>query len=79
MGEITLKIEEDVLDLLRTRASAAGNSVEDEVKRIVEAAVGGAVQTDREELVAEMRRIRAMSPPVKGLDIAQLIREDRDR
>lgn len=80
MGKIVLEnVEEDTLDRLRALASVAGRSVEDEVKRIVEAAVSRAPSQDREALIAEFRRIRAMSPPVTGIDVAQLIREDRDR
>lgn len=80
MGKIVLEnVEEDTLDRLRALASVAGRSVEDDVKRIVEAAVNRAPSQDREALIAEFRRIRAMSPPVTGIDITQLIREDRDR
>lgn len=78
MGEITLKIEEDVLDRLRTRASVKGRSVEEEIGRIVQDAVAEPVP-DRRALVEEFRRIRAMTPPGPRIDIAAVIREDRDR
>lgn len=78
MGEITLRIEEDVLDRLKMRASIAGRSVEEEIGKIVEEATAEPAP-DRRALVEEFRRIRAMTPPGPPIDVVALIREDRDR
>ncbi|KAA0684071.1 FitA-like ribbon-helix-helix domain-containing protein [Roseomonas genomospecies 6] len=78
MGEITLKIEEDVLDRLKMRASIAGRSIEEEIGKIVEDAAAEA-PPDRRALAEEFRRIRAMTPPDASIDIAAIIREDRER
>ena len=103
MGEITLKIEEDVLDRLRAQAVIQGHSVEDEVLRLIAERFGAESVEQRErrelrekilshvaeqsarprprsdELLRRAREIASMSPPLSGIDIAQLIREDRDR
>ncbi|KAA0677005.1 FitA-like ribbon-helix-helix domain-containing protein [Azospirillum brasilense] len=78
MGEITLRIEEDVLDRLKMRASIAGRSVEEEIGRIVEEATA-VPPPDRRALVEEFRRIRALTPPGAPIDIANVIREGRER
>ncbi|MBK3732086.1 Arc-like DNA binding dprotein [Azospirillum brasilense] len=78
MGEITLRIEEDVLDRLKMRASIAGRSVEEEIGRIVEEATA-APPPDRSALVEEFRQIRALTPPGAPIDVAAVIREGRER
>ncbi len=103
MGEITLRVEEDILDRLRAQAVSNGRSVEDEVRQMIVERVGAETveererralrerilaeieernkrpRPSREEIRREMERIRSMSPPLVGIDITQLIREDRDR
>ncbi len=103
MGEITLRVEEDILDRLRAQAVSNGRSVEDEVRQMIVERVGAEnaeererralrerilseieernkrPRPSREEVLRRAREIASMSPPLVGIDITQLIREDRDR
>jgi plasmid stability protein len=61
MGQILVRnISEDALKALRTKAQLKGQSLERAVRELIEAE--GA--PDRDALLDEMRRIRAMTPGV---------------
>ena len=79
MGEIHIKdIDERVLTSLRLRARSNGRSFEDEIRAVL-AEVGVKTQTPGERL-AEIRRIRAMTPKgVAQSDSTDVVRELRDR
>jgi plasmid stability protein len=67
-------LPDDVVARLKARAARARHSLEEELRLIlIDAARAG-----REELLADMDRIRAMTPNVPQTDSAELIREDRD-
>ncbi len=81
MGKIVLEnIEEDTLDRLKARASSTGRTLEDEAKRLLADALWWEDErTRRQALLRRMEEIGAMSPPIHGIDMTRLIREDRDR
>jgi plasmid stability protein len=79
MGAIHIEnVDEQLLRSIRIRAYANRRSFEDEVKAVLAEAAKPRMTT--EEFIAEMDRIRAMTP--KGVaqeDSADMIREMRDR
>ncbi len=67
-------LDPDVVAALKRRARRRGHSLEQELREILTAAA----RPERNELLAEADRIRAMSPgPLR--DSVDLIREERDR
>ncbi|HWB51978.1 MAG TPA: hypothetical protein VG651_22920 [Stellaceae bacterium] len=79
MGQVLIRnIDDDVLDRLRRRAAEQHKSLEQCLRDVLAAAA----QPSHEELLAELDRIRAMTPPrkpgVKYPTAEELIREDRD-
>ena len=76
MAQVLVRnLPDDVVARLKARAARARHSLEQELRHIlIEAARQG-----REEVLAEMDRIRARTPKVAQTDSAELIREDRDR
>ena len=79
MGQVVIRnIDDRVLDRLKARARAQHKSLEQSLRDLLtEAANSG-----RAELIAELERIRAMTPArrpgVAYPTAEQLIREDRD-
>jgi plasmid stability protein len=76
MAQVLVRnLPDDVVARLKARAARARRSLEQELRDIlVEAA-----RPRRDEVLAEMDRIRALTPQVPQTDSAELIREDRDR
>ena len=76
MGQIIVrKLDDTIIKRLKQRAKSQGISLEEAVRRIL----ADAVKPSKDELLEEMRRIRAMSPPITEPPFSQdLIREDRD-
>jgi antitoxin FitA len=80
MGQVVIRnLDDRVLDRLKARAAAQHKSLEQSLRELLTEAA----RPDRAELVAELERIRAMTPaaqPGKAYPTAeQLVREDRDR
>jgi plasmid stability protein len=74
MGQILVRnLEDGVIERLKARALKADKSLEQAVRDILTEAA----KPSREEILAEMDRIRAEIGPV-SLDATDLIREDRD-
>jgi antitoxin FitA len=75
MAQVLVRnLPDDVMGRLKARAARARHSLEQELRLIlIEAARPG-----RDEILADMDRIRAMTPKVPQTDSAELIREDRD-
>ncbi len=75
---VALELDEDVIELRRERARARGVPLEEELREVVTRAAW----PDPDEYLAEMRRIRAMTPePPPGqrwMSAEELIRETRD-
>jgi plasmid stability protein len=65
-------VDDEVARRLKDKAAASGRSLSDTAQE----ALRQFVMPSKAEMLAEMRRIRAMSPP--SPDSTVLIREDRD-
>lgn len=79
MGQVIIRnIEDRVLDRLKARALAQRKSLEQSLRDLLTEAA----KPSRAELLADLERIRAMTPPPKPdatyPTAEQLIREDRD-
>lgn len=76
MAQVLIRnLDEQVVASLRRKAELHGHSLEQELRL----ALTAAARFSPEELGAESRRIRAMTPPsVPQTDSADLIRQDRD-
>jgi len=72
---IVRQLPDEVVARLKARAARARHSLEQELRNIlIEAA-----RPSRDDILAEMDRIRAMTPAIPQTDSAELIREDLDR
>jgi plasmid stability protein len=72
---IVRNLPDDVVARLEARAARKRHSLEEELRDIlIEAS-----RPSRAELIAEVERIRAMTPRRLDIDSTDLIREDRDR
>ena len=71
---VVRNLDPGVVAALKQRASHAGRSLERELRTIL----SRAARPNRDELIAEASRIRAMTPAPLP-DSTELIREDRDR
>lgn len=79
MGQVVIRnIDDDVLERLKQRAAAQHKSLEQSLRDVL----AEAAKPSRAELLAELDRIRAMTPPrkpdVRYPTAEELIREDRD-
>ena len=76
MGQVLIRnIDDFVLGRLKKLAADKGLSLEESLRQ----ALAQLARPSKDELIAEQRRIRAMSPPIKERPFAEdLIREDRD-
>jgi Plasmid stability protein len=76
MGQVIVRnLDDKVVAELKRKAKLHDRSLEQELRAILI----NAAKPTREELLAEIDRIRGMTPPgVVQTDSAELIREDRD-
>ena len=76
MAQVLVRnLPDDVVARLKARAARARHSLEQELRDIlIEAA-----RPRREDILADMDRIRALTPKVPQTNSAELIRADRDR
>jgi plasmid stability protein len=75
MGQVIVrKLDERVIAAHKRKAAARGVSLEQQLRDVLAATAG----PSREELIADLRRIRRMTPHRLTTDSAELIREDRD-
>ena len=79
MGQVIVRnLEDAVIERHRERARARGVSLEQELRDVLTSTA----RPSRQELLAEMDRIRAMTPAPKPgqrwISAEELIREDRD-
>lgn len=77
MAQVVIRnIDDDVIERLKARAAAEHKSLEQTLRDLLTEAA----RPSRAEIIEEMRRVRAMSPPLPpGAPLAEdLIREDRD-
>ena len=80
MGQVVIRnIDEQLIERLKARAQAQRKSLEQSLRDLL----AEAARPSRIELLAELDRIRAMTPPHPGNQsyptAEQLVREDRDR
>ncbi len=71
---IVRNLDDDVVAALKRRARRRGRPLEQELRDILTAAA----RPTRTDLLAEIDRIRAMTPPGPPIDSTALIRADRD-
>lgn len=79
MGQVVIRnLDDRVLETLKARAAAQQKSLEQSLREILT----DAAWPNRAELLAELERIRAMTPPrkpgVQYPSAEEMIREDRD-
>jgi len=75
MAQVIIRdLDDAVVERLKRRAADHGVSVEQELRAIITAAV----RPTKEEMIAQMRRIRARTRPGKFPSAEEMIREDRD-
>jgi plasmid stability protein len=79
MGQVVIRnIDDEVIERLKRRAAAQHKSLEQCLRDVL----SDAAKPSREELIADLERIRAMTPPrqpgVAYPTAEELIREDRD-
>jgi plasmid stability protein len=72
---IIRKLDDNVVARLKQRARAKGLRLEQELREILTAA---AYRPTRDEITAELDRIRALTPKGPAIDSTALIREGRD-
>ena len=78
--KLTVDLDRETMEALSRQAKEHGHSVNVEAREILKRNVRAAVPGDRQAIIAEFRRIRAMTPVgVRQTSSVQLIREDRDR
>ena len=76
MGQLLVRnLDDGVVERLKRQAEARKISLEQLLREVLSDAAG----PSRKELVAEMDRIRAMTPKKLATSSTDLIREDRDR
>lgn len=72
---IVRNLPDEVVARLKARAAEQKRSLEQELRQIL----SEAARPSRAEILADLDRIRAMTPKVTQTDSAELIREERDR
>ena len=80
MGQVVIRnLDDTVLERLKARAAEQRKSLEQSLRELLTEAA----RPSRAELLAEVERIRGMTPPrkpgVKYPSAEEMIREDRDR
>jgi plasmid stability protein len=71
---IVSELTPEVVATLTRRAQSKGRSLEEELRVILTEAA----RSSRAEILAEMDRLQAMTPPGPPIDVVALIREVRD-
>lgn len=71
---IVRNLDDRVVDSLKQKAKARGHSLEQELRDILVAAA----KPTHAEVLAEVDRIRAMTPHTIDMDIEAIVREGRD-
>jgi plasmid stability protein len=75
MAQVLVRnLDKGVIDRIKTKAELKGHSLEQELREIITAAA----PLSPEEKVALSRKLRAMSPPLKDVDVRAAIRYGRD-
>ena len=72
---IVRSLDDDVVIRLKAKAAQRGHSLEQELREILTSAAA----PSREDLLTELDRARALTPPGEHPLAEDLIRQDRDR
>ena len=76
MGQVIVRrLDDQVIAAHKRRAAARGVSLEQQLRDVL----AEAAKPSRAELIADIRRIRSMTPRKLTTDSTDLIREERDR
>lgn len=76
MAQVLVRnLSDDVVARLKKRAADRRHSLEQELREILTRAAS----PSRAELIAEIDRIRAMTPKILRSDSTEILREERDR
>lgn len=79
MAEVIVRdLEDEVVRRIEQRAERAGVAPDEEVRRILRDATRGEVTPSREQVLAELAALRAMTPPGPRKPAEDLVREIRD-
>ena len=73
------RLDEDVVDRLKRRASLNNRSLEGEARHILECAADDGMAAKRAAFAEAMKRLRPLTEGRKHTPAEVLIREDRDR
>jgi plasmid stability protein len=75
MGQVLVRnLDDQVIERLKHKADLKGHSLEQELREVITAAA----QLTAEEKLALAKRLRALSPPMHGVDVRAAIRHGRD-
>jgi len=75
MGQVLVRnLDDGVIEKLKQKAESKGHSLEQELRDVITAAA----PLTSDEKVALARRLRAMSLPLRSVDIRAAIRHGRD-
>ena len=75
MGQVIVRnLDDAVIAAHKERAKTRGVSLEQQLRDVL----AEAARPSREDIIADLRRIRAMTPKRPQIDSTELIREDRD-
>jgi antitoxin FitA len=75
MGQLLVRnLDDRIIDQLKAKAELKGHSLEQELRAILTAAA----PLTSEEKVAWSRRVRAMAPSLKNVDMGAAVRYGRD-
>ena len=75
MGQVIVRnLDDAVIAAHKERAKTRGVSLEQQLRDVL----AEAARPSREDIIADLRRIRAMTPKGPQIDSTELIREDRD-
>jgi antitoxin FitA len=74
MADVVIDLDDDLIDLLRTKAEINGRSLEEQIRVML----GTAASLTPDEKVALSRRLRARMPLLENFDVRAAIRHGRD-
>ena len=75
MGQVLVRnLDDRVIESLKTKAELKGRSLEQELREVLT----NAAPLTPAEKIALFKKLRAMTPPVGGVDVRAAIRRGRD-
>jgi plasmid stability protein len=75
MGQVLVRnLDDRVIERLKLKAELKGHSLEQELRELITSAA----PLTGDQKVALARRLRSLSPPLRGVDVRAAIRHGRD-